>query len=144
MRTYNLILILICCAALCGCASVRRGTNAAWVTVDNTSANEYCVRLRLKFDPPEAAMRVNRYRACMDRCCLVSEDAPLDIELNFNQSANREFSETGNTVLFEPETVRITITNFIRSGWLRASATPNVIRPDGTVKLKYLGMYGGT
>jgi len=134
----------LACAALCGCASLRRGTNTAWAVVDKTSLNEYCVRLRLKFDPPEAGLRINRAKACLDRCCWVAEDTPTTISLNFNESANREFNETGNTVMFEPERVDITVTNFIKSGWLRVSADPDVIKPDGTIKLKFLGMFGGT
>jgi len=133
------------CAALllCGCATLGRGTNAAWVVTEDTSMRDYCVRLKLSFDPPEAAFRLGRQIECVTHCCWVYEGRSTVAELRFNDTAPREFGETGNTVIFRPDIVKITLSNFLNSGYIRARAEPAVIDRSGVVRLKYVGMFGG-
>ena len=136
-------LALFCAVVvLCGCATLERGTSVSWAVVERTSMADRCVRLRLRFAPEQAGLRLDRNAACLDRCCWVYGDTPTVVTLDFNNSVRREFGETGNTVVFHPGTVKITLRNFLNTGYLRAQAEPAVVSADGTVALDYEGMFG--
>jgi len=129
---------------LCGCANLERGTQASWVEVERVSMSDKCVRLHLQVEPPQAVMRLDRNAACMARCCWVYGDKPTVITLDFNSSVAREFGETGNTAVFTPGKVNITIGTLLGTGYLRVKAIPDVISRDGTLKLSYEGMFGNS